>query len=236
MPDGAVGELLLAGWLGLLCSVSPCPLAGNVAAVGFLSRRVGSPWRVLTYGALFALGRSLAYVLVGVVLLAGQMAVPSVALWLQKYMNLLLGPLLVLVSMSLLGLLRGVLVPLSGGGDGGGRRRLLERLAEGGWLGSLMLGMVLALTFCPTSAALFFGQLVPRMMSSPGRSVALGMSFGVMSGLPVLASAVALVFFAGRLGRMLGCLAAVEVWMRRMTGWLFLALGVWLTCRVTLGL
>ncbi|MGN0877941.1 MAG: aromatic aminobenezylarsenical efflux permease ArsG family transporter [Oligosphaeraceae bacterium] len=236
MPGGAVGELVLAGWLGLLCSVSPCPLAGNVAAVGFLSRRVCGPWRVLAYGALFALGRSLAYVLVGVVLLAGMAAAPTVALMLQKYMNLLLGPLLVVVSMSLLGLLRGVPEPSAGGGDGGGRRRLVERLASGGWMGALLLGMVLALSFCPTSAALFFGELLPLMVSSPGRSVALGMSFGVMSGLPVLVCAVALAFFAGRLGRAFGCLAAVEVWLRRVTGWLFLGLGVWLTCRVTLGL
>ena len=58
------GYLALLGsalWLGVLTSISPCPLATNIAAVSFVGQRVGNPWKVLAAGGLYALGRALVY-------------------------------------------------------------------------------------------------------------------------------------------------------------------------------
>ena len=43
-------------WLGILTSISPCPLATNVAAISFLGRRVDSPGHVFGGGLLYTAG------------------------------------------------------------------------------------------------------------------------------------------------------------------------------------
>ncbi|MDX2176419.1 MAG: aromatic aminobenezylarsenical efflux permease ArsG family transporter [Candidatus Sumerlaeia bacterium] len=142
-------------WLGVLTSISPCPLATNIAAVSYVGRRVGSARLVLASGLLYAAGRTITYVALGAALSASLLAVPQLSHLLQKYMNILLGPLLVLVGMLLAGLLES---PFSGGGGGAGLREKADGL--GVW-GAWLLGVVFALSFCPTSAALFFGSLLP---------------------------------------------------------------------------
>ncbi|NLE41147.1 MAG: sulfite exporter TauE/SafE family protein, partial [Lentisphaerae bacterium] len=94
-----------AFWLGVLTSISPCPLATNIAAVSFTSRKVGNVSRVLGAGLLYTLGRMTAYALLGFVLVRGLLAAPAISHLLQKYLNLLMGPLLILVAMVLLDLL-----------------------------------------------------------------------------------------------------------------------------------
>ena len=58
----AVGSAL---WLGILTSISPCPLATNIAAVSYVGRRVGSGRAVLLSGGLYTVGRSFAYLVLG---------------------------------------------------------------------------------------------------------------------------------------------------------------------------
>ena len=61
---------LSALWLGILTAVSPCPMATNIAAISFVGRRVGSSGRVLLAGLLYTLGRTLAYVVLGSLVVA----------------------------------------------------------------------------------------------------------------------------------------------------------------------
>jgi|GEM_PF-5318862 len=56
-------------------------------------------------GILYAIGGSVVYVALGALLVASVPAAPSVSHWLQKYMNKILGPLLILVGMILLDLI-----------------------------------------------------------------------------------------------------------------------------------
>ncbi|UCE61624.1 MAG: sulfite exporter TauE/SafE family protein, partial [Phycisphaerales bacterium] len=104
------GEFLFAIvsaiWLGILTSISPCPLATNIAAISFIGRRVDSPRAAVTTGLLYALGRTLVYVLLGTLLVSSLLSAPTVSHLLQKYMNKLLGPILILVGMLLLGLIQ----------------------------------------------------------------------------------------------------------------------------------
>lgn len=218
-----------AAWLGFLTSISPCPLATNIAAISFVGRKVGKVGAVLGAGLLYTLGRMLAYAALGMLLFGGLTAAPGLSHALQKYMNMLMGPLLILVAMVLLGLLK--FKNGAGGGLGDALRRRAERC---GLFGSLLLGMVFALSFCPTSAALFFGSLLPLALKMGSGFVLPGV-FGIATGLPVLLFAFLLAFGANRVGRAYDRLAAFEVWAQRITGAVFLVVGIGMTLTITLG-
>lgn len=113
-------------WLGVLTSISPCPLATNLAAISYVSRDVGSPGKVLLAGLLYTLGRVLVYTALAALLVASVLSTPGVAQWLQANLNKFLGPLLILVGMVLLGLLS----------LGGRRCRHQRRAACRGWTAS----------------------------------------------------------------------------------------------------
>ena len=142
-------------WLGILTSISPCPLASNIAAVTFLSRRVGRSRQVLLSGSVYTLGRSVAYVGLSALILSSVLASDAIARFLQRYLNQILGPVLILVGMVLLEWLGSALsVNLAGQG-------VQRRAAKGGLWWSGALGILFALSFCPVSAGLFFGGLIP---------------------------------------------------------------------------
>lgn len=71
--------ILSASWLGLLCAVSPCPLAANVAVVGVIVRNAANPRHVAWNGLAYALGRVLAYVAIAATLAAGLAFAPTLS-------------------------------------------------------------------------------------------------------------------------------------------------------------
>lgn len=224
--------LLAAGtalWLGILTSISPCPLASNLAAVSFVAREVGSPRRVLLAGLAYSLGRALSYVVVGALIVASVLSIPGLSRFLQERMNQVLGPLLVLVGAALMGWLR-LRLPGSGWGES-----LQRRAAGAGVLGAGLLGMLLALSFCPVSAGLFFGGLVPLAASHDSR-VLLPAVYGLGTGLPVVAVSVPMALGARWLGGALHRLAVVERAARPATGLVFIAAGVYIAATHLLGI
>ena len=205
-------------WLGFLTSISPCPLATNIAAMSFISRGLGSPRRVLMTGLVYTAGRSLAYLVLGILMVASLLTAPGVSLILQERMNQILGPALILAGVLLLDLIR---LPSRGGGIGSGLQSRAERW--GIWGGGL-LGLVFALSFCPTSAALFFGSLIPLAVRS-GSSIILPSIYGIGTAIPVFAFAIALAVGVNAVGRMFDILSRFEVWARRITGVIFIGVG-----------
>ncbi len=181
--DSALGVSATALWLGLLTSISPCPLAANIAAMSYVGREVGSRRRTLVGGVLYTVGRALAYAALAAILVGGLLSIPQVALFLQAHMNRVLGPLLIVVGVVLLEWL-----PIPGFGSGL-HDRAGTRLAKAGLLGALPLGSVLALAFCPVSAGLFFGALVPLAVQHRS-AVWLPTVYGLGTGLPVVVFAV----------------------------------------------
>lgn len=212
--------LATAFWLGLLTSISPCPLATNIAAISFIGRRVESPRRVFLSGLLYTAGRTLAYLVLAALIVASVLSVPELSMFLQRYMNKLLGPLLILVGMFLLDLIS-VNLPSSGVGQA-----LQKRIDGLGFWGALPLGMLFALTFCPVSAALYFGSLIPLSVQARS-SVLLPGLYGVGTALPALAFAVLIAIGAHSVGRAFNALTKVEWWARRGTGIVFLGIGVY---------
>jgi cytochrome c-type biogenesis protein len=205
-------------WLGFLTSISPCPLATNVAAMSFISRNLGSPWRVLLTGLVYTAGRSLAYLVLGALMAASLLTAPGVSLILQERMNQILGPALILAGVLLLNLIH---LPSRGGRISGGLQGRAERW--GVWGGGL-LGLVFAFSFCPTSAALFFGSLIPLALKS-GSSVILPSIYGIGTAIPVFGFAIALAIGVNAVGRMFRALSRFEVWARRITGMIFIVVG-----------
>jgi len=213
-------------WFGVLTSISPCPLATNLAAISFLGRQVEGPGRVLAGGLLYTTGRVVVYVLLSVLLVGGLLAAPALSQFLQKSINQLLGPVLVVAGMFLLGLLSFNLP-----GMGGWGQRVQARLEDGrlGTFGaSVGLGALFALSFCPVSAALFFGSLVPLAVrvNSP---VAMPLAYGIGTALPVVGFAVVIALGARRLGQTFNRLSQFEVVARRATGVLFVLVGIYLS-------
>ncbi len=218
------GEVLLgmgsAVWLGILTSISPCPLATNIAAISFISRRVGSPKAVVATGLLYTAGRSLAYTVLAAILVASLLSAPTVSHLLQKYMNKLLGPLLILVGMLLLGLIQ-INVPGIGVSE-----RMGKRVETWGIWGGLALGVVFALSFCPASAGLYFGSLIPLSVKYES-SVLLPLLFGIGTALPVFIFAILIAVGTQAVGRAFERITQFDWWARRITGTIFIIVGVY---------
>jgi cytochrome c biogenesis protein CcdA len=211
---------LSALWLGILTSISPCPLATNIAAVSFIGRRIGRTRVVLLTGLLYTLGRILTYVILGILLVTSVLSIPQVSHILQKYMNKILGPVLIFVGMILLELIH---INISGSGLS---EKMQKRVELWGIWGAGLLGIVFALSFCPISAALFFGSLLPLSVKYES-GFALPALYGLGTGLPVFLFAVLMAFGAQSVGKAFNKLTQLELWIRRITGVIFIAIGVY---------
>lgn len=210
-----------AAWLGILTSVSPCPLATNIAAISYIGRDVASPRRVFLAGLLYALGRSIAYVALGVVLVSSLVGAPGLSAFLQKYMNLALGPLLVLVGLVLLDWVRPAgSVPTIGAG-------LQRRVASWGHAGAVVLGAIFALSFCPLSAGLFFASLVPLAVKQ-GSGVLLPLVYGIGTAIPVIVFALLVAAGVRTLASTFERTSRLAKGARRTTGGVFVLVGVYL--------
>jgi cytochrome c-type biogenesis protein len=205
-------------WLGILTSISPCPLATNIAAISYIGRRVNSSRQVLLAGLLYTTGRMLAYLGLAFVLVYAALSNAQVSMFLQKYMHIFLGPVLILVGMLLLGLIQFHL-----GGSGVGERLQRRVEAMGVW-GALLLGVVFALSFCPTSAGLFFGNLMSSVKASS--PVLMPLIYGIGTALPVLVFAGLIAFSAQSVGKAFNVLSKVEWWARMTTGAIFVTVGM----------
>jgi cytochrome c biogenesis protein CcdA len=243
-----VAYMLYAGaalYLGLLTSISPCPLATNIAAISYVGRKVGDSRWVMAAGLLYTLGRCLLYLVLAVLLATTAMSIPAVSLFLQKYMHLVLAPIFLLLGMFLVGL-----ITFSGGGavmtEG-----MQKRIDAMGIWGALLLGVLFALAFCPTSAAWFFG-LVALILGSeagaitavltkigiilpeaslPGATVVLPLVYGVGTAVPVLLVAFLLAYSAQSVGKTYNMLSKIEWWARQITGWIFVLAGVYFSLK-----
>ncbi len=233
--------MVAALYLGVLTSISPCPLATNVAAISYIGRKVESPSLVIQAGLLYTLGRCLLYLLLAGLLATTAMSIPTVSLFLQKYMHLALGPIFLLLGMFLVGL---ITATIGGTMMTEGMQRRVD--AMGVW-GALLLGALFAISFCPTSAAWFFGLLALTMGSEagaittvlskigitlsttsvPGGTFILPLIYGVGTALPVIVVAFLLAYSAKSVGKTYNALTKIEWCARMLTGWVFIGLGIY---------
>ncbi len=165
--------------LGLMTAISPCPLATNITATAFISKNISSKKKVFLSGVLYSLGRGFSYTAIGLILYFGASKF-HVARFFNQNGEKYLGPLLIIIGLIMLNVIR-----LNFLGKINFQEKLSEKFKDKGLLGSFLIGIVFALAFCPYSAALFFGMLIPMTIaSSDGLYLPIVFAFG--TGLPVI--------------------------------------------------
>ncbi len=222
LSEAETAPALTAFLLGILTAISPCPLATNIAAVGFIGKDVSSSRRIFLNGLLYTFGRVIAYTVLGIVLISILKMGSSffgVQKFIAKYGEMILGPALLVVGLFML--LANKLNLPSFGFKGNG-----EKLAKKGGLGALLLGMLFAMAFCPTSGVFYFGMLIP-MSASTAAGYLLPVVFAIATALPVLAVAWILAFCVQKIGNFYGKMQIIDKWLIRIVGIVFALIGLY---------
>lgn len=225
--DNSTTPVVTALLLGLLTALSPCPLATNIAAIGYIGKDIEDRRSVFRKGLLYTLGRTLAYTLLGVVLI-GIIRSGASMFGVQKFIGtwgeMLLGPLLIVIGLLMLFADRLNLPQFGFSGKG-------ERIAKKGGWGAFLLGVVFAMAFCPTSGMFYFGMLIP-MSATAAMGYLLPVVFAVATALPVLIVAWILAFSAGEIGKFYGRVKLVEKWLTIVVAVVFIIIGIYQTYQI----
>ncbi len=210
---------LTAFILGLMTAISPCPLATNISAIGFISRDIENRRRVFVKGLVYTLGRAVSYTGLGVILFFGASKM-NITMLFQGWGEKLLGPLLILIGLLMLDFIK-VRFP----GFSGLTEKMGEHSKRSYW-GTFLLGMVFAMAFCPYSGVLYFAMLIPMTITSIS-GLYLPVVFAVATGLPVIIFAWLLAYAVGNVGKLYNRIKTFELWFRRVVAVLFILVGIY---------
>ncbi|MBN2612383.1 MAG: sulfite exporter TauE/SafE family protein [Bacteroidales bacterium] len=205
--------------LGLMTAISPCPLATNITAIGFISKDVENQKKVFVNGLVYTLGRALSYTLLAVIIFVGADQF-KVSGWFQQYGEKIIGPLLIVIGLLMLDVLK-IKFP--------GVSSLTKRFQENGtnsYWEVLLLGVLFALAFCPYSGVLYFGMLVPMTVSSAS-GLYLPVVFAIATGIPVIIFAWLIAYTVSGVGKLYHRLKTFEIWFRRVISVLFIGVGIY---------
>jgi cytochrome c-type biogenesis protein len=224
--SGILGDInipvLSALLLGLITAISPCPLATNIAALAYVSRRATERRYAVITGTLYTLGRMFSYSIIGVLIIVAGLEIPGVATFLQDFGEQILGPLLIVIGVIML-----IANRLSFSLGGGRLSSIGERVANRGMIGGFLLGALFALAFCPYSAVLFFGVLIPLALKSTG-GVTLPAVYAIGTGLPVLVFGVLISLGVARISTWLNAVTRAEKIIRVAVSVIFIGVGIYL--------
>jgi cytochrome c-type biogenesis protein len=212
-------SILTAFILGLMTAISPCPLATNITAMGFISSNLEDKRRVFYNGVVYTFGRAVSYTGLAVLLFLGASKM-NVSLLFQGWGEKVLGPLLIVIGVVMLDIFKLKFPALS---------RLTQRIGEkgkGSYLGAFLLGIVFALAFCPYSGVLYFALLIPMTVASAS-GLFLPVVFAIATGIPVIIFSWLLAFAVSNVGKLYNRLKVFEYWFRRMVAVLFILVGMY---------
>ncbi len=217
--EGSGFPLLTALILGLMTAISPCPLATNITAVGFISKDIQNKNRVFYNGLVYTLGRIVSYTLLAIVLMysADQFSLKQLF---QTYGEKFIGPLLILIGLFMLDIIQ-----LKLPGFSGLSQRMNQKKFAKYW-DVFLLGFIFALAFCPYSGVLYFGMLIPLVISSQ-EGAFLAVSFALATGLPVILFAWLIAYTVSGVGNVYNRIKSYELWFRRVIAVLFIGTGVY---------
>lgn len=220
--DNSAAPAMTAFLLGLLTTISPCPLATNIAAIGYISKDIENRRRIFRNGLLYTVGRIIAYTVLGIILISilkEGASVFGIQKSVGKWGEMLIGPLLLLIGLFMLFGHKFHLPQFGFGGNG-------EGLAlKGGWR-VLLLGVLFAMAFCPTSGVFYFGMLIPMSVTASAGCL-LPVLFAIATALPVLAVAWILAFSVEKVGEFYGKLRTIQKWLNIIVGAIFIAVGIY---------
>jgi cytochrome c biogenesis protein CcdA len=203
-----------------MTAISPCPLATNITAIGFISKDIENRKRIFFNGLWYTLGRAISYTVLALILYLGASTF-QIARFFQSNGEKFLGPLLIIIGLFMLDVIK-----INFPGFGSLTERFEKNKKKNNWWSSLLIGMVFALAFCPYSGALYFGMLIPLTVSSASGLI-LPFVFAIATGLPVIIVAYLLAFSLSSLGNFYNNVKIFEKWFRRVVAVLFILVGIY---------
>ena len=214
--------------LGIQTSISPCPLATNIAAVSYMGREAANSKKMILFGLCYTVGRTSAYVVLSLCLIMSvRFSADRMIRFFQVNLQGYLGPALILIGMVLANLISFSLP----GVTANRLQTLSERL---GIAGAFLIGVIFALAFCPTSAASFL--IMVGLATRAASPAVLPLLYGVGTAIPVLLFALILAFNVRILGKAFQMTSRIDRWLRLTSGVLFILAGLWLSARNVYGL
>ncbi len=218
--DSSPLPIISALLLGLMTAISPCPLATNITAIGFISKDIENRKKIFYNGLWYTLGRAISYTTLGILLFLGASKF-QVAKLFQSNGEKILGPVLIIV-----GILMFDFITINFPGFNTLSQKIENSSTLGGWWKALLLGIVFALAFCPYSGVLYFGMLIPLTLSSVS-GLYLPLIFAIATGLPVIIVAYLLAFSISSIGGFYNRVKIFEKWFRRVIAIIFILVGLY---------
>ncbi len=217
--ENAQFPVFTAFLLGIMTAISPCPMATNITAIGFVSKEIENQRKVFYSGLIYTLGRAISYTAIGLLFYfgAGQFQIEG---FLQQWGEKIIGPILILIGLFMLGIIK-----LNIGGGSSLSEKMESRLTNNFW-SVLLLGIVFALAFCPYSGVIYFGMLIPITITSV-KGLYLPIVFAFATGLPVIIFAWLIAFSVGSVSKIYNSIKLVEKWFRRVVAVIFILAGIY---------
>ncbi|HKK60526.1 MAG TPA: aromatic aminobenezylarsenical efflux permease ArsG family transporter [Salinivirga sp.] len=211
--------IVTAFLLGLMTAISPCPMATNLTAIGFISKDVEHKKRVFYSGLIYTLGRAITYTVLALIIYFGADQL-ELSGWFQIYGEKFLGPLLIIIGLFMLDVVK---LKLPGIGNLSQR---IEQKKSKTYLDALLLGVLFALAFCPYSGVIYFGMLIPITVTSAS-GLYLPIVFAIATGIPVIIFAWLLAYTVSGVGLLYNRIKTFEFWFRRIISIVFIGVGVY---------
>lgn len=224
--DNSTMPWITALLLGLMTAISPCPLAMNITAVGFISRDIENRQKVFINGLLYTFGRAITYTLLALVIFLGADLLRFSGFF-QQHGEKIAGPLLILIGLFMLDVFRLNFPSI------GGLASRIQNKKKWGHADAILLGLLFALAFCPYSGVLYFGMLVPLTVTSAS-GLYLPAVFAIATGIPVIIFAWIIAYSISGVGSIYNKLKSIEIWFRRLVAVLFIGIGIYYVIRVYL--
>lgn len=220
--DSSNIPILTAFVLGLLTAISPCPLATNITAIGYIGRDIESKQRIFWSGIFYTIGRIIAYSLLGAILIyvihKGE-DMFFIQKNISKWGEMVIAPAMISIGLFML---FGNRLNLPKFGFSGNVKSDNIR----GFRGSILLGMLFAMAFCPTSGVLYFGMLIP-MSAQATAGYFLPIIFALATGLPVIIVAWLLAFSVAGVGKFYNRIKVFQKWFNLIVAILFILVGLY---------
>lgn len=224
--DNSEWPPLTALMLGLLTAISPCPLATNITAIGYISSSIENHKESFRKGIAYALGRILSFSLLGAIMIylirTGKDSF-GIQSGISEWGELVIGPALVILGLFLL---FGDKLRLPRFGFSG------EVSYVGRWQ-AFLLGVLFAMAFCPSSGMLYFGMLIPMSVSAKGGYL-LPVLFAIATSLPVLLISWFISFSVKNLALIVGKIKVFQLWFNRIVALLFIGVGLYFIFTINL--
>lgn len=211
--------VLSAFILGLMTAISPCPMATNITAIGFISKDIEEKNKVFINGLVYTLGRVIAYTGLAAVIYFGADQLEIKGLF-QKYGEKVIGPVLIIIGVFMLGLIKINFASFDN------LAKKIENKSKYRFLDVFLLGVIFAMAFCPYSGVLYFGLLIPLTIKTTS-GFYLPIVYALATGILVIIFSWVLAYMVSGIGRLYNNLKKFDFWFRKIVAVLFICIGIY---------